>query len=315
VKRRSLSPLFTWRGALADAEISANDDHVALRLSCYRSERGDSAFPSLERLARDCKLSKTTIVSAIAELEREGWLTKTPGGGRGHPNYYEARTPETVHDTDRLTVAETAAQSPAATSGETLRAVPGTVPPTSPQKTETVRELNRSRRGKQSSSDEETVHSGRVNSPAAIPEERQDHVITTTAAAELANALKADAAAGLEHELEQLQAGATLKQLARAEPDRALAWIQTAKLEADRNAAGFVRAGLESGEWPSRRGDTFRTASATQSWIENTSWRLDPEHAHEILDERASTVAIDSADLAELHQLVDQMRDARREVA
>lgn len=313
MRSRSLSPLFTWRTSIKNSDLIARDKHVALTLSLYMNEAGDSAFPSLELLAADCSRSKSTISEALAELEQSGWLVKVKhGGGRGHRNHYEASVPEeTVLGADGSGASSDGAEEARAGVGDALTAADGADRGNTLADAETVRAPNVSGEAKGYAQDEETVRGGGVKGLAVVPESVRTTSRTTAAAAELAALLEPDAAAGLEHELEQLQAGRTLRALAVADPDRALAWIQTAKIEADRNAAGFVRRGLESGEWPSRRGDSFRTASSTRSWIENTSWRLEPEDAHEILDERASTLTITSDELAELHRLVDDIREAR----
>ena len=96
-----VSPLFTWRSALVEDErLIASTRHVALTLSLYMSERGDSAFPSVESLAKDCARGKSTIVAAIAQLEACGWLEveRAPGkaGGRGRTNAYRAVISRTV---------------------------------------------------------------------------------------------------------------------------------------------------------------------------------------------------------------------------
>jgi hypothetical protein len=142
---------------------------------------------------------------------------------------------------------------------------------------------------------------------------RKEPSVEPSAAADaLAASLSDAAAAGLEHELQALRAGRQLRELALADPDRAMAWIQVAKIEAAK-PAGFVRAGLESGEWPSDRGDAFSTADRTREWITAVSWRFDSADAHLLLDERCSKLTIDKAELAELHELVDAEHDRRAE--
>lgn len=101
-----------------------------------------------------------------------------------------------------------------------------------------------------------------------------------------------------------------LKQLALADPERALAWIELASSEATRNPAGFVIAGLESGDWPAPRGLAATTLLRQLAWVTETSWQLTPEHAHEIVDDLLGT--LDAEAIAELHRLVDQERKRRR---
>jgi len=109
--------------------------------------------------------------------------------------------------------------------------------------------------------------------------------------------------------LRSLGASRRLVQLALADPERALAWVELAQSEASRNPAGFVIAGLESGDWPSPRGPTATTLFRQLAWVTETSWRLDLGHAHEIVDSLLGT--LDAEEIAELHRLVDQERDRR----
>lgn len=102
---RRLSPLFTWRAALRhDDRLNATARHVGLALSLYMNEAGDSAFPSIRRLADDCARGLSTIQRALNDLEDCGWLTVTraPGlpGGRGRTNDYRATIPETFLERD-----------------------------------------------------------------------------------------------------------------------------------------------------------------------------------------------------------------------
>ena len=94
-----LSPLFTWRTKICDDEespFSSTERLVALVLSLHMSERGDSCFPGLPRLARECNLSRRAIQRAIAGLESAGYLVverPAKAKGRGMPNRYRAVLP------------------------------------------------------------------------------------------------------------------------------------------------------------------------------------------------------------------------------
>ena len=91
-----LSPLFTWRSAIAQAgsPLRPVARHVALTISLHMSELGDSAFPSLRTLEQETGLHRETIVRALRELEDAGFLEITRGGGRGHANRYRATVPK-----------------------------------------------------------------------------------------------------------------------------------------------------------------------------------------------------------------------------
>lgn len=78
----TLKPLFTWRSAISDSELSSTHRHVAIALSLYMSERGDSAHPGPSRLAQDTGLHVSTVKEKLADLERLGWLRCIVRGGR-----------------------------------------------------------------------------------------------------------------------------------------------------------------------------------------------------------------------------------------
>jgi hypothetical protein len=70
----SLSPIFTWRTAIAKSDLPPTVRHVALTLSLYMNERGGSAWPSIATLAEDSGLSTRTIMRGIRALERGRYL-------------------------------------------------------------------------------------------------------------------------------------------------------------------------------------------------------------------------------------------------
>ncbi len=123
----TLSPLMDWRGWLVDPEHGAQARpespvksstmrHVGLTLSTHMSSRGDSCFPSLETLAAESDLSKSTVVLALKELAETGWIVRKIGGGKANPTRYTATVPETVRppdSSDGLTVRPATSNSPA----------------------------------------------------------------------------------------------------------------------------------------------------------------------------------------------------------
>lgn len=86
---------------------------------------------------------------------------------------------------------------------------------------------------------------------------------TTTRARNPEPAPQADAAAAEDvvGQIEDLGLNGQAIQLAQAEPARAQAWLKLASAEAQKNPAGYVLAGLKSGEWPSARTKTKRKPS------------------------------------------------------
>lgn len=97
--KAAMSQLFTWRGELscADCTLPSTTKHVALALSLYMSERGDSAFPGATRLAGDTGLNVRTVRLALQRLVDDGWLELLERGGcKGkarHANRYRATIP------------------------------------------------------------------------------------------------------------------------------------------------------------------------------------------------------------------------------
>lgn len=78
----TLARLFTWRSAISDSDLHSTVKHVALALSLYMNERGGSAWPGAERLARDTSLHVRTVRRALTFLTENGWLQVVGRGGR-----------------------------------------------------------------------------------------------------------------------------------------------------------------------------------------------------------------------------------------
>lgn len=94
----NLSPLFTWRSAVAESELPPTSKLVAFALSLHMNERGESCFPSQPTLARETSLSERAVREHLLSLLREGWIERekrpgrsdlyvstTPAGGSGVP--------------------------------------------------------------------------------------------------------------------------------------------------------------------------------------------------------------------------------------
>lgn len=87
----TLSPLFTWRTAIAKSGLPPTVRHVALTLSLYMNERGGSAWPSITTLAEDSGLSQASIKRGTKALERAGYLLCDRDPGRS--THYTATAP------------------------------------------------------------------------------------------------------------------------------------------------------------------------------------------------------------------------------
>jgi hypothetical protein len=123
----------------------------------------------------------------------------------------------------------------------------------------------------------------------------------------------AAAAALLDRDLEQLGIGTALRLRALANLPLARAWCDLAAAEADSNPAGFFRAGFDSGEQPSPRArlesaEPETAGASRRRWIEQTSWQLEHDDAHAIVD---GWTDVDHVERSMLHELVDSVRDQR----
>lgn len=83
----SLSPLFTWRSAICDSDLTPQARLVGLVLSLHMSERGDSCYPSLLTIAREAGCARSTAQKALDELGAKGWIMKQSGGGNRSSRY------------------------------------------------------------------------------------------------------------------------------------------------------------------------------------------------------------------------------------
>lgn len=98
-----IAPLFTWRSAFSSAAGPENPvtRHVLLAISLYMSEKGDGAFPSMEKLSEDTGLSVRTIKKHVPLAEELGWLNvvKKKGTGKGwRRNDYKATIPPSYYE-------------------------------------------------------------------------------------------------------------------------------------------------------------------------------------------------------------------------
>lgn len=96
--RPQLAALFTWRSAIAQSDLTPTLRHVALTLALYMNERGGSAYPGVNRLAKDTGLHRTTVMRALEQLTAMGWLTllehgQSKAGKPRRASVYEARIP------------------------------------------------------------------------------------------------------------------------------------------------------------------------------------------------------------------------------
>lgn len=94
-----LSPLFSWRGAIADSDLPPTTRLVAWALSMHMNERGGSCFPKRATLARETGLNDQTVKVHLRALRDQGWLVAIGGGSGDKPVEYEAQVPMGAQNT------------------------------------------------------------------------------------------------------------------------------------------------------------------------------------------------------------------------
>ena len=70
--------LWDWRGAIASPYGPPNPTtrHVLLTIALHMSPAGDSSFPTVELLAKETKLGRSTVLEHTAKAQAKGWLGK-----------------------------------------------------------------------------------------------------------------------------------------------------------------------------------------------------------------------------------------------
>lgn len=94
VAKGSLSPLFTWRTAIARSNLPGPVKGVAYTLSLHMTELGESCWPGIPRLAAESGFSERTVQSALRTLADQGWLRVQLRAGPRKTNRYSCLVPE-----------------------------------------------------------------------------------------------------------------------------------------------------------------------------------------------------------------------------
>lgn len=313
-----VAPLFSWQRAVTSAASDAtrNERHVALQISLYMSAAGDGAWPGNARLATETTMGKSTVREALRGLDTKGWLIREINRGRGNTNLYEARIPRSYYDRldpgekrqilavfglDRLADDEITGEAvsvlPAAPEPATKRSAGAGENRQAVAVLPTAKTASHERENRQ---DRDAKTAGGLAPTRSGPDQEQ----TAAAELELAGLVDGAAAVELDERLNTIRAGVTLRREAHADPQRALAWLELAATEADRNPSGFVLAGIRSGEWPGIRGPVSTSRDKMRAWVDETAWKLGRDAAHEVLDDW--DLELDSSELEEWHQAIDE---------
>jgi hypothetical protein len=121
-------PLFRWRLGIVMAKFetqvagrrrdqTATRRWVAIALSLHMNRDLRKCFPSITTLAEETGLGRSTVIAALNDLEKEGWIHRTPGGGRrpgsnapGRPTQYEGTFPRKQQGSNDGTVSRRTVQ-------------------------------------------------------------------------------------------------------------------------------------------------------------------------------------------------------------
>lgn len=67
--------IWSWRKAINQCdEISSTTAHVLLVISCYINDMGTGAYPTVETLVKDTKLSKRSVITHLQKAREMGFL-------------------------------------------------------------------------------------------------------------------------------------------------------------------------------------------------------------------------------------------------
>jgi predicted transcriptional regulator len=81
---------------LHGVDISATCYRVLVTISDYTDRHGKRAWPGIEKLVEDCRLSRSTVKRSLCELEQTGWLHLDKRGRKGMRSEYSLSTPQGV---------------------------------------------------------------------------------------------------------------------------------------------------------------------------------------------------------------------------
>ena len=106
---QQLSPLFSWRSAIASETGPENSTtrHILLTLSLHMSAKGNSCFPSLDTIATETGYAKETVSRHLKKAYQAGWIDRRArhdDSGQRVGTLYFATTPSgLIEDQQGLT--------------------------------------------------------------------------------------------------------------------------------------------------------------------------------------------------------------------
>lgn len=78
-----MSVKWTWQQAILESELPSTVKLVLLALGCHMSQMGESCYPSMRLLAKECSLSLPSVCKQIALAAERGWLRIDQHGLKG----------------------------------------------------------------------------------------------------------------------------------------------------------------------------------------------------------------------------------------
>ena len=78
-----------WLGLVArDHKLPGAAHRIAVLLWQLQNDERGCAWPSLERIATELQMHKSTVIRSLRLLERRHWISKSQRGGRHRSNEY-----------------------------------------------------------------------------------------------------------------------------------------------------------------------------------------------------------------------------------
>lgn len=94
-----MKPFFAWRSAVLSSTLQPTTRFVLLTLGCHMNDQGESCFPSIETLATESGLGRSTVIQHMGIAKDLGWIVSEKHGyqnSRWARNDYKISYPDGV---------------------------------------------------------------------------------------------------------------------------------------------------------------------------------------------------------------------------
>lgn len=90
--------VWDWKKVIPGCDLGLAAKVILFNLSNYMNENGESCFPSIARMARDCKLTERCIYKHLREAEKAGFIMRVKRNPESNKsgNQYFATLPENL---------------------------------------------------------------------------------------------------------------------------------------------------------------------------------------------------------------------------